>query len=98
MLGQFPLPVEVIPMARASIAARLRELGAQVTEREGFVTDNGNRILDAAGLRIERPAQLERAMNDWAGVVTVGLFAIKAADVALIATPEGVERRSRALD
>ncbi|MFT4099888.1 MAG: ribose-5-phosphate isomerase RpiA [Burkholderiaceae bacterium] len=97
-LGQFPLPIEVIPMARASIAARLRELGARVTEREGFVTDNGNLILDVAGLRIERPAQLEAAINDWPGVVTVGLFAMKAADVALIATAEGVERRSRALD
>lgn len=91
-LGRFPLPVEVIPMARESIARRLRALGAVPTLREGFVTDNGNVILDAAGLTIDAPARLERQINDWAGVVTVGLFAIAPADLALIATPQGVRR------
>lgn len=95
VLGRFPLPVEVIPMALAPIARRLRALGADPRERAGFVTDNGNRILDAHGLRIDDPCALEALINDWPGVVTVGLFARRPADVALIGGPAGVERRER---
>lgn len=93
-LGAFPLPVEVIPMARAGIAARLRELGARVSERAGFVTDNGNLILDAAGLRIADPVGLEDQINGWPGVVTVGLFARHGADVVLSASAEGISRQT----
>lgn len=96
VLGRFPLPVEVIPMARESIAARLRAIGAEPVLRAGVVTDNGNVILDARGLAITDPEGLEAEINDWPGVVTVGLFARKPADVVLIAAPEGVETRVRA--
>ncbi len=92
-LGRFPLPVEVIPMARAQIAARLREIGADPAERPGFVTDNGNLILDARGLTIVDAPALEAEINQWPGVVTVGLFARRGADIALIARPEGIETR-----
>jgi ribose 5-phosphate isomerase A len=92
-LGAFPLPVEVIPMARELVAARLRELGGQPRERAGFVTDNGNLILDVAGLRIDDPVAMETRINQWPGVVTVGLFASRPADVVLIAKPDGIERR-----
>jgi len=92
-LGAFPLPVEVVPMARELVAARLRELGGQPRERAGFVTDNGNLILDVAGLRIDDPVAMETRINQWPGVVTVGLFASRPADVVLIAKPDGIERR-----
>jgi ribose 5-phosphate isomerase A len=88
--GRFPLPVEVIPMARELVASRLRALGGVPKERAGFVTDNGNLILDVSGLSIEDPAALESEINQWPGVVTVGLFARKGADVALVASPDGV--------
>ncbi len=88
--GRFPLPVEVIPMARALVAAKLHGLGGTPKLREGFVTDNGNLILDVSGLDIVDPAGLESEINQWPGVVTVGLFARKGADVALVASPEGV--------
>lgn len=94
VLGRFPLPVEVIPMARELVAARLRALGGQPKWREGVVTDNGNAILDVAGLSITDPAAMESEINQWPGVVTVGLFARKGADVALVATSRGVEQRS----
>jgi ribose 5-phosphate isomerase A len=92
-LGAFPLPVEVIPMAREMVAERLRALGGQPIERAGFVTDNGNLILDVAGLVIDDPVALECEINQWPGVVTAGLFARRPADVVLISTPDGIERR-----
>ena len=93
MLGGFPLPVEVIPMARSLVTRELQALGATVTERDGFVTDNGNRILDAAGLKITDPLALEAQLNQWPGVVTVGLFARRRPDVLLVAGPGGVVER-----
>lgn len=90
-LGRFPLPVEVIPMAAALIGRRLRELGGTPVLREGKTTDNGNIILDVAGLDISDPPALETEINQWAGVVTVGLFARVPASVALVAGAEGVQ-------
>lgn len=90
-LGKFPLPVEVIPMARSYVARELGGLGGRAVERSGFVTDNGNVILDVHGLAIEDPAALERRINEIAGVVTVGLFALRPADVLLVGTGAGVE-------
>ena len=90
-LGKFPLPVEVIPMARTYVAGELRRLGGRPVERSGFVTDNGNVILDVHDLTIDEPAALERTINGIAGVVTVGLFAIRPADVLLIGTARGVD-------
>ena len=89
-LGRYPLPVEVIPMARTLVTRQLQALGATVAPRAGFRTDNGNLILDASGLRIADPAGLEARINQWPGVVTVGLFARRRADVLLVATPGGV--------
>ncbi|WP_018988234.1 ribose-5-phosphate isomerase RpiA [Aromatoleum toluclasticum] len=92
-LGAFPLPVEVIPMARAYVERRLAQIGGRPVLREGFVTDNGNLILDVHGLRIPAPRQLETEINQITGVVTNGLFALRGADLLLLATPDGVERR-----
>jgi len=92
-LGRFPLPVEVIPMARALVARQLRARGGDPVWREGCVTDNGNHILDVHGLAITDPVSLERELNQITGVVTVGLFAARPADVLLVGTPAGVERR-----
>jgi ribose 5-phosphate isomerase A len=89
-LGRFPLPVEVIPMARQLVARRLRALGGQPVWRQSFVTDNGNHILDVHGLTITDPPALERELDQLAGVVTVGLFALRPADVLLIGTDSGV--------
>ena len=94
-LGKFPLPIEVLPMAKAQVARQLSALGGKVVLREGFVTDNGNLILDVHGLEIKDPQALEREINQWPGVVTNGLFAMRGADVLLLATPEGVTRRDR---
>jgi ribose 5-phosphate isomerase A len=91
VLGKFPLPVEVIPMARAYVARELIKLGGSPACREGVVTDNGNVILDVHGLRITDALALERTINQIAGVVTVGLFAAKPADVLLLATVDGVK-------
>ncbi len=91
VLGKFPLPVEVIPMARSYIARELVKLGGQPKLREGFTTDNGNVILDVHGLSIMNPVELENALNQLAGVVTNGLFARRPADVLLLGTPEGVK-------
>ncbi len=91
-LGAFPLPVEVIPMARSYVARRLTALGGRPEYRTGFVTDNGNVILDVKGLDIMRPIQLEEQINNIVGVVTNGLFANRPADVVLCATPKGVTR------
>ena len=89
-LGRFPLPVEVIPMAAAQIARRLRGLGGEPTLRAGVVTDNGGQILDVRGLAITDPAALEREINQWPGVVSVGIFARNKADVCLLGTAQGV--------
>jgi ribose 5-phosphate isomerase A len=89
-LGRFPLPVEVIPMARTAVARRLLRLGGTPTWREGAVTDNGNHILDVRGLDIVDPLALETEINQIAGVVTVGLFARRPADILLVGTDAGV--------
>ncbi len=91
VLGRFPLPVEVIPMARSHVARELVKLGGQPVWREGVVTDNGNAILDVHNLRLEDPASYETAANQIAGVVTVGLFARRRADVLLVAGNDSVQ-------
>jgi ribose 5-phosphate isomerase A len=91
-LGAFPLPVEVIPMARELIARRLADIGGRPVLRAGFTTDNGNHILDVHDLRIQDPVALESALNQIPGVVTVGLFAQRPADVLLIGRDGGVEQ------
>jgi ribose 5-phosphate isomerase A len=93
VLGRFPLPLEVIPMARALVARELLTRGGRPVWRQGFITDNGNHILDVHGLAITDPVALESDLNQIAGVVTVGLFAARPADLLLIGTPTGVERR-----
>lgn len=90
LLGAFPLPVEVIPMARAQVARELQALGGAPRLREGFVTDNGNVILDVHGLRISDAPALEQTLNNITGVVTNGLFARRPADLVLIGTQTGV--------
>lgn len=90
-LGKFPLPVEVIPMARAQVARELAKLGGTPKLREGFLTDNGNIILDVHGLSIADPVDLESRINQIVGVVTNGLFARRGADILLLGTPEGVK-------
>lgn len=90
LLGAFPLPVEVIPMARAQVARELQALGGTPRLREGFVTDNGNVILDVHGLRISDAPALEQTLNNITGVVTNGLFARRPADLVLIGTQTGV--------
>jgi ribose 5-phosphate isomerase A len=90
-MGEFPLPIEVIPMARSYVARELVKLGGQPVYREGFVTDNGNVILDVHNLQIMNPVELENTLNGIVGVVTNGLFAARPADVLLLGTPEGVK-------
>ncbi len=91
-LGGFPLPIEVIPLAREAVAREVRQLGGQPRLREGFTTDNGNQILDVAGLRYGDPAEFEAVLNNIPGVVCCGLFAIAGAQVALVAGQAGVSR------
>ncbi|HEX7385673.1 MAG TPA: ribose-5-phosphate isomerase RpiA [Castellaniella sp.] len=91
-LGRFPLPVEVIPLAREAVAREIRSLGGQPRLREGFVTDNGNQILDVAGLQYDNPAEFEAVLNNVPGVVSCGLFAISGAQIALVAGQAGVSR------
>jgi ribose 5-phosphate isomerase A len=91
-LGRFPLPVEVIPMATAYVSERLVEAGGRPVLRDGFTTDNGNRILDVHDLAIEDPAGLEGELNQIAGVVTVGLFCRRPADELIVGTQSGVTR------
>lgn len=92
LLGKFPLPVEVIPMARSYVAREIvKRFGGEPVYREGFVTDNGNIILDVHGLSIVDPVALENELNSIVGVVTNGLFAARKADVLLLGTPNGVE-------
>ena len=90
VLGKFPLPVEVIPMARAYVARQMVKLGGQPELRANFTTDNGNVVLDVRGLSILAPAELEATINNIAGVVTNGLFARRGADVLLLGTKTGV--------
>ena len=97
VLGKFPLPVEVLPMAQALVATQLRGLGGEVKLREGFITDNGNVILDVHGLQITDPKSLESVINQWPGVVTNGLFALRGADITLIAHPDGVHTQVRTI-
>jgi len=89
-LGRFPLPVEVIPMARELVARQLRALGGRPVWRERIITDNGNHILDVHDLHIGDPRALETAINQLAGVVTVGLFALRPADLLIVGTDEGL--------
>jgi len=95
VLGRFPLPIEIIPMAHAVVSRRLKALGAttslRMKEGQPLVTDNGCWLIDAAGLRITDPRGLEQTINEFPGVVTVGLFARKAADVCLLGTGDGVK-------
>jgi len=91
-LGRFPLPVEVIPLARMLVARELEALGGRPVWREGFVTDNGNVILDVHGLDIVDPVALESTVNQLTGVVTNGLFARRPADLLLVGGPDGVSR------
>ena len=95
VMGKFPLPVEVIPMARAHVARELAKLGGTPKLREGMVTDNGNLILDVHGLAITDPVGLEEQINQIVGVVTNGLFARRGADVLLLAAMDGVQTRVR---
>ena len=90
VLGAFPLPVEVIPMARSYVARKIVQLGGHPVLREGFITDNGNVILDVHGLKILNPTELEMDLNQIAGVVTNGLFAKRGANVLLLGTDKGV--------
>ncbi|MGD9264186.1 MAG: ribose-5-phosphate isomerase RpiA [Lysobacterales bacterium] len=92
VLGAFPLPVEVIPLARSLVGRKLVALGGQPEWREGFVTDNGNWILDVHNLDLVDPVGMEKTINDIPGVVTNGLFAIRPADIVLIATEGGIRK------
>jgi ribose 5-phosphate isomerase A len=91
VLGAFPLPIEVIPMARSFIARELVKMGGRPVWREGFVTDNGNDILDVHDLRIMEPIKMENELNKLPGIVTVGIFANRPADVLILGTPEGAK-------
>lgn len=91
VLGSFPLPIEVIPMAQSYVAREIIKLGGQPILREGFTTDNGNIILDVHNMSILQPVELEQALNNLTGVVTNGLFAQRPADVLLLATGQGVQ-------
>ena len=95
VLGGFPLPVEVIPMARSHVGRELLRLGGRPELRQGFTTDNGNLILDVRGLDFADPAALEAALNQIVGVVTNGLFARRGADVLLLGMPDGVRTMVR---
>jgi ribose 5-phosphate isomerase A len=94
-LGRFPLPIEVIPMARSYIAREIVKMGGHPIYREGVTTDNGNHIIDVHGLSIADPIKLEEMLNQIVGVVTLGLFARRGADVLLIATDAGVKTMTR---
>ncbi|MEH6470717.1 MAG: ribose-5-phosphate isomerase RpiA [Halopseudomonas sp.] len=96
LLGAFPLPIEVIPMARSYVARELFKLDAQPVYREGFVTDNGNQILDIHNLQISAAVKLEEKINNIVGVVTNGLFAARPADLVLMGTADGVKQFGQA--
>ncbi|WP_151723199.1 ribose-5-phosphate isomerase RpiA [Acinetobacter junii] len=91
---EFPLPVEVIPMARSAVARKIVALGGDPVYREGVVTDNGNVILDVYNLNILNAIELEKALNNITGVVTNGIFALNAASIAIVATNNGIEERT----
>ncbi len=91
VLGAYPLPVEVIPLAVAQLTRRFAALGGVAVQRPGVLTDNGHPLLDVSGLRITDPLALEAEINQWPGVVTVGIFARHRASVCLLGTPEGVQ-------
>lgn len=96
VLGRYPLPIEVVPMARTAIGRRVTDLGGVPVLRVGqdgrpYLTDNGNEIIDVKGLEIREPRELEALVNAWPGVVTVGLFASRGADLCLLGSPAGVE-------
>jgi len=95
VLGKFPLPVEVIPMARSYVAREMVKLGGQPAWREGYVTDNGNHILDVHNLEIMKPLELEQTINNIPGVVTCGIFALRPADVCLLGSEAGIRTESR---
>ena len=92
VLGAFPLPLEVIPLARSLVARKMVALGGQPEWREGFTTDNGNWILDIHNMDLIDPVSMEKTINNLAGVVTCGLFALRPADLVLIATEDGITR------
>ncbi|HEW97338.1 MAG: ribose 5-phosphate isomerase A [Candidatus Parabeggiatoa sp. nov. 3] len=91
VLGKFPLPIEVIPMARSYVARQLVKMGGKPVWRDGFITDNGNVILDVHNLQILEPVKLETQINELTGVVTNGLFATRRADVLLLGSQDGVK-------
>ena len=91
VLGKFPLPVEVLPMARSFVAREMVKLGGQPVWREGFISDNGGQILDVHNLQILNPVELEKEINNVPGVITVGIFAIRPADVVLLGSEEGIK-------
>jgi ribose 5-phosphate isomerase A len=91
VLGKFPLPVEVIPMARSYVARQLLKMGGQPVWRENVITDNGNVILDVHNLRLDDPVSFESAVDQIAGVVTVGLFALRRADMLIVSGDDGVK-------
>lgn len=97
VLGKFPLPIEVIPMARSYVARELVKLGGKPIYRQGVVTDNGNVILDVHDLLITNPVELEHRINNIAGVVTVGLFANRGADIALVGCSSGVKELNKTI-
>ncbi|ORU90383.1 MAG: ribose 5-phosphate isomerase A [Cycloclasticus sp. symbiont of Poecilosclerida sp. M] len=90
-LGEFPLPIEVIPMSSNYVARQISRLGGRAILREGFITDNGNHILDVHDLHIDQAPQLENSLNNLVGMVTVGLFAERGADIVLLASEQGVK-------
>jgi len=92
VLGAFPLPLEVIPLARSLVARKMVGLGGQPEWREGFTTDNGNWILDIHNLDLVNPVEMEKTINNLAGVVTCGLFAVRPADLVLISSEDGILR------
>mgnify|MGYP003323509842 CR=1 FL=1 len=98
VLGAYPLPIEVIPMARSMVARKLVALGGQPVYREGFVTDNGNVILDVHNLHIDYATDLEKEINNLVGTVTCGLFALRPANVLLVGTASGVKEQYAASD
>ncbi|BCX81084.1 ribose 5-phosphate isomerase A [Methylomarinovum caldicuralii] len=95
VLGRFPLPIEVIPMARSYVSRQMVKLGGQPQWREGFITDNGGQIIDVHNLEILKPIEMEQTINNIPGVVTVGIFALRPADVVLLGTPDGVKTLNR---
>jgi ribose 5-phosphate isomerase A len=94
-LGRFPLPIEVLEIAKQFVLSELTRLGGNPVERAGFITDNGNPILDVHGLSITDPVRLEHTLNAIPGIVCNGLFAIRPADVLLLATAQGIQTHTR---